>query len=64
MAATYDRELKRILKDNNCELVRTTGKHPVWFSPISKINFAVPNGIASNHTANVVLKNAGIAKAF
>ena len=40
------------------------GSHEVWFSPISEKNFAVPDGIVSRHTANGVLKDAGLPKAF
>jgi hypothetical protein len=36
----------------------------MWFSPISKITFPVPTGIKSRHTANEVLKQAGLKKAF
>ncbi len=63
MAATFDRELKRILEDAGCYLVRH-GRHPMWYSPITNINFPVPTGIVSRHTANVVLKQAGLPKKF
>jgi hypothetical protein len=40
------------------------GDHEIWYSPISKINFAVDNGTKSRHTANQSLKQAGLPKAF
>jgi len=63
MAGTFDRELLQLLKAANCSFVRH-GRHDVWFSPITGLNFPVPNGIISRHTANEVLKQAGLPKAF
>lgn len=37
---------------------------PVWESPISKRRFTVDNSIKSRHTANGVLKQAGLPKNF
>lgn len=64
MADTFDRELIDILERNGCRLVRTTGRHPIWYSPISQKNFPVPVGIQSRHTANECLKQAGLPKMF
>jgi hypothetical protein len=63
MAATFDRELLAILEKNGCRFVRA-GRHPMWHSPITNRHFPVPNGIKSRHTANEVLKQAGLPKAF
>jgi hypothetical protein len=38
--------------------------HEIWHSPITKRNFAVPVGIPSRHTANAILRQAGLPKAF
>jgi len=65
MGATYDRELRRRLQDAGCHLVRFgRGSHEVWYSPISERQFAVPTNIVKRHTANGILKQAGLAKAF
>lgn len=40
------------------------GSHEIWHSPITNRNFAVPVGIPSRHTANAILRQAGLAKAF
>ena len=40
------------------------GDHEIWFSPITKIRFVVDNRIKSRHTANAVLKQAGLPKKF
>jgi hypothetical protein len=63
MAETFDRELTTILERNKCYIVRQ-GRHPIWYSPISNCHFPVPTGIKSRHTANGVLKQAGLPKAF
>lgn len=63
MADTFDRELVRLLKAAGCYHVRE-GRHPIWYSPVSDQNFPVPTGIKSRHTANAVLRQAGLEKAF
>jgi len=65
MAATFDRRLIRLLEQAGCRLVRTgKGSHQIWYSPVTRRNFPVPTGIVSRHTANGVLKDAGLAKVF
>ncbi|WP_406566064.1 type II toxin-antitoxin system HicA family toxin [Acidisoma silvae] len=44
--------------------VRTGGKHQIWFSPMTGVNFSVPNPIKGRHTANEILKQAGLPKNF
>jgi hypothetical protein len=61
----YCRELKELLRDAGCEFVRQgRGDHEVWESPISGQRFTVDNKIKSRHTANAVLKQAGLPKHF
>lgn len=51
-------ELKRFLRQNGCAFVRRgKGDHELWRSPI----FPVDHKILSRHTANGVLKQAGLA---
>jgi hypothetical protein len=58
-------ELKKILKDAGCNFDRQgRGDHEVWYSPISQRKFTVDNNIKSRHTANAVLKQAGLPKSF
>ena len=65
MAEQFDRALRNLLRDAGCELVRQgKGSHEIWNSPITKRNFAVPVGIPSRHTANAILRQAGLPKAF
>jgi hypothetical protein len=61
----YSKDLKRRLKEAGCQFDRQgKGDHEIWYSPISNIKFVVDNHIKSRHTANAVLKQAGLAKRY
>ena len=61
----YTKDLKRHLLDAGCSFDRQgKGDHELWFSPITNIKFVVDNHIKSRHTANAVLKQAGLPKKF
>ena len=63
--ADYTRELKRILRDAGCTVVRAgKGSHEIWYSPVSGRNFPVQSTLKSRHTANAVLAQAGLPKRF
>jgi len=65
MAPQSDRELRELLRAAGCSLVRQSrGSHEIWHSPITGRNFAVPVHIPSKHTANAILRQAGLPKAF
>jgi hypothetical protein len=65
MAPQFDRSLRDLLRVAGCVLVRQgRGSHEIWHSPITKRNFPVPVGVASRHTANAILRQAGLPKAF
>jgi len=54
-----------VLRENGCRFDRPgKGDHELWFSPISNRRFAVDSKIKSRHTANAVLKRAGLSKQF
>lgn len=62
---SYEREVREILREHGCEFVRHgKGDHDIWRSPISGRHFTVDSKIKSRHTANEVLKQAGIGKRF
>jgi len=62
---SFTPELKKLLEEAGCYFVRQgRGDHEIWESPISGIRFTVDNKIKSRHTANVVLKQAGLPKHF
>lgn len=61
----FSTELKQYLRTAGCEFVRQgRGDHEIWQSPISNHRFTVDNNIKSRHTANAVLKQAGLPKKF
>ncbi|MGD0761727.1 MAG: type II toxin-antitoxin system HicA family toxin [Roseiarcus sp.] len=65
MAPPFDRPLRDLLRAAGCGIVRQgKGSHEIWHSPITQRNFAVPIGVPSQHTANAVLRQAGLPKAF
>ncbi|MGQ0486371.1 MAG: type II toxin-antitoxin system HicA family toxin [Hyphomicrobiales bacterium] len=65
MAPQFDRALRDILRAAGCKMVRQgKGSHEIWYSPITDRNFPVPIGIASRHTANAILRQAGLPKQF
>ncbi len=54
-----------IIRANGCTFVRRgKGDHCIWYSPQSKRNFTVDSKIKSRHTANAVMKQAGISYKF
>lgn len=64
MAPQFDRPLRE-LRAAGCALVRQgKGSHEIWYSPITRRTFPVPVGIPSRHTANAILRQAGLPKAF
>jgi hypothetical protein len=40
------------------------GDHEIWHSPVTRVHFVVDSRIKSRHTANAVLKQAGLPKHF
>jgi predicted RNA binding protein YcfA (HicA-like mRNA interferase family) len=59
------RELTAILRANGCYLLRSgKGSHEIWYSPLNGHHVTVPRSTKSRHTANDVLKQAGLPKAF
>ena len=65
MAPQFDRALRKLLLDAGCTMIRQgKGSHEIWRSPITGRNFAVPVGIPSRHTANAILRQVGLPKAF
>jgi predicted RNA binding protein YcfA (HicA-like mRNA interferase family) len=61
----FNRDVCRHLKENDCYFVRHgRGDHDIWYSPITKRHVTVDQKILSRHTANGILKDAGIDKKF
>ncbi len=55
-------ELLKLLKKNNCEVLRNGSRHDIWFSPVTGKQFAVPRHKAELPigTLNNILKDAGL----
>jgi HicA toxin of bacterial toxin-antitoxin, len=65
MGVSLTPELKKILLEAGCYFERQgKGDHEIWYSPITERRFVVDSSIKSRHTANAVLKQAGLSKAF
>jgi len=65
MAKSFTPALKKKLTEAGCRFERRgKGDHDVWYSPITERRFVVDQSIKSRHTANAVLKQAGLPKAF
>ena len=61
----YTLQLKKYLDQAGCHFDRHgKGDHEIWYSPITDVRFVVDNAIKSRHTANAVLKQAGLSKKF
>ncbi|MDY6924724.1 MAG: type II toxin-antitoxin system HicA family toxin [Pseudomonadota bacterium] len=64
MAKDYYADLIAILLQHGCwQIAGGKGSHEKWCSPVNGRTFTVPRS-RSRHTANGVLKQAGLKKAF
>lgn len=62
---SYTPLVKKLLTEVDCSLFRSgKGDHDIWYSPLTQHHFPVDPAIKSRHTANGVLKQAGLPKAF
>jgi len=60
----YGKAVREKLREAGYEFARQAkGDHEMWRSPAGK-QVAVPVKIMSRHTANAILKEAGLPKAF
>lgn len=63
--ADFYRDLVAILRANGFELLRAgKGSHEIWHQPEKNRQVTVPRTTKSRHTANDVLKQAGLTKQF
>jgi hypothetical protein len=63
--ADYYRDLARLLRDEGFEFKRSgRGDHEIWWNPRTGLSVTVDRKIKSRHTANGVLKEVGLKKAF
>jgi hypothetical protein len=65
MASSFNPQLMKLLSEAGCYFEREgKGDHQIWYSPLTNRRFVVDSSIKSRHTANAVLKQAGLPKAF
>jgi predicted RNA binding protein YcfA (HicA-like mRNA interferase family) len=63
--ADYYRDVIRLLRENGYELKRQgRGDHEIWWNRKTGRRLIVDRKLRSRFTANGILKEAGIAKAF
>lgn len=63
--ASYTLRIKDVLRTNGCYFERPgKGDHEIWYSPLTQRRFHVDSKILSRHTANAVLRQAGLPKQF
>lgn len=63
--AEYEKKVRDILCGNGCRYVRHgKGDHDIWYNPITGRNFPVDSKIKSRHTANGIMKQAGVDYKF
>ena len=65
MVEGYTHARKRLPQSAGCEFVRAEGgDHAIWRSPITGVHFVVDGKIKSRHTADGVLRQAGLPEPF
>ncbi|WP_310467545.1 type II toxin-antitoxin system HicA family toxin [Sphingomonas sp.] len=65
MVQGYTRQLKTILREHGWEFLRAgKGDHEIWSHPNIARPIVVDARIMSRHTANAVLKQAGVKGKF
>ncbi|CAK0758942.1 YcfA family protein [Gammaproteobacteria bacterium] len=61
----FSPKVKEWLKKQGCHWIRAgKGDHEIWYSPITERNITVDGKIKSRHTANGIMKDAGIGHRF
>ena len=59
--AEYEKRVREILREHGCYFVRRgKGDHDIWFSPITGRIVIVDGKIKIRHTANGIMKQAGV----
>jgi len=65
IAKGFYRAVIDVLRAHGCVFVKPgKGDHEIWRSPITNRTFPVDKGCMSRHTANAVMKQAGIGHKF
>lgn len=63
--ADYTKKVRKFLSDNGFTVARKgKGDHVIWYNETTKKTVSVDSEIKSRHSANEVLKKAGLGKKF
>ena len=63
--SSWTKDVKAALVAGGCWFDRYgKGDHEIWYSPHTKIRFPVDGKILSRHTANEIMKQAGLSHRF
>jgi predicted RNA binding protein YcfA (HicA-like mRNA interferase family) len=63
--AEYEKKVRDVLSKHGCYFLRRgKGDHDFWYSPGKDHSFPVATKIKSRHTANEIMKQAGIDHHF
>ena len=63
--AEYEKKVRDVLSKHGCYFIRRgKGDHDMWYSPERDHSFPVATSIKSRHTANEIMKQAGINHHF
>jgi len=63
--ADYTKKVRKILSDNGFSIARKgKGDHVIWYNESTRRTASVDGEIKSRHSANEVLKKAGLGKHF
>ncbi len=63
--SSWTDQVKKALTEGGCYFYREgKGDHEIWHSPHTSRRFPVDNKILSRHTANEIMKQAGLAHRF
>ena len=63
--AEYEKKVRDVLSEHGCRFDHHgKGDHDTWYSPITNRYFTVDGKIKSRHTANGIMKQAGIDHRF
>ncbi len=63
--ADYGKLVRAELRSEGCHLLRQgKGDHEIWYCPRTDRKITVDFRIKSRHTANEILKRAGLGKKF
>jgi predicted RNA binding protein YcfA (HicA-like mRNA interferase family) len=63
--AEFEKAVRDMLKKHGCTFSRRgKGDHDIWYSPMKNRSVTVDHKIKSRHTANAIMKQAGIDHRF